>query len=201
MSRSDPSPGDKRIFINAFDMFTPSHLSFGQWRRPEDKSSTKRRDLSYWTNLAQILERGNITTLVIADTYGQHDVYKSSAEPTIRTSCQYPMGDPGAVSISSSLMNTSSQQPIIEANVTKPVTAMAAVTKNLGFVITTSTSYESPFVVAKRFSTLDHLTKGRFGWNIVTSFKESAAKAVGLPLVDHDRRYQIADEYVELLYK
>lgn len=83
----------------------------------------------------------------------------------------------------------------------KPVTAMATVTKNLGFVITTSTSYESPFVIAKRFSTLDHLTKGRFGWNIVTSFKESAAKAIGLPLVEHDRRYEIADEYVELLYK
>lgn len=55
---------------------------------------------------------------------------------------------------------------------------MAAVTKKLGFIVTTSTSYEAPFVVAKRFSTLDHLTKGRFGWNIVTSFKESAAKAV-----------------------
>lgn len=55
---------------------------------------------------------------------------------------------------------------------------MAAVTKNLGFIVTTSTSYEAPFVIAKRFSTLDHLTKGRFGWNIVTSFKESAAKAV-----------------------
>lgn len=57
---------------------------------------------------------------------------------------------------------------------------MAAVTKNLGFAITTSTSYEAPYVVARRFSTLDHLTNGRFGWNIVTSFKESAAKAVGL---------------------
>lgn len=78
---------------------------------------------------------------------------------------------------------------------------MAAVTKNLGFIITTSTSYESPFVVAKRFSTLDHLTGGRFGWNIVTSFKESASKAVGLPHVEHDRRYEIADEYVQLLYK
>jgi alkanesulfonate monooxygenase SsuD/methylene tetrahydromethanopterin reductase-like flavin-dependent oxidoreductase (luciferase family) len=59
---------------------------------------------------------------------------------------------------------------------------MASVTKNLGFAITTSTSYEAPYVVAKRFSTLDHLTGGRFGWNIVTSWKESAAKAVSLNL-------------------
>lgn len=55
---------------------------------------------------------------------------------------------------------------------------MAAVTKRLGFAITTSTSYEQPYVVAKRFSTLDHLTNGRFGWNIVTSWKESASRAV-----------------------
>lgn len=79
-------------------MFTPNHLSFGQWRRKEDRSSTKRRDLSYWTNLAQILERGNITILIIADTYGQHDVYKGSAEPTVRRAVQYPMGDPAVVS-------------------------------------------------------------------------------------------------------
>ncbi|KAH8882136.1 putative dibenzothiophene desulfurization enzyme A, partial [Thozetella sp. PMI_491] len=159
-------------------MFTPSHLSFGQWRRPEDKASTKRRDISYWTNLAHILERGDITMLFLADTYGQHDVYRGSAETTIRTACQFPMGDPAA-----------------------PVTAMAAVTKNLGFAITTSTSYESPFVLAKRFSTLDHLTRGRFGWNIVTGFKPSAAKAVGLPYVEHDKRYEIANEYLEVLYK
>lgn len=88
----------RRIFINAFEMFTPNHLSFGQWRREEDRSSTKRRDLSYWTNLAQTLERGNVTALVIADTFGQHDVYKGSAEPTVRTAVQYPMGDPAVVS-------------------------------------------------------------------------------------------------------
>ncbi len=55
---------------------------------------------------------------------------------------------------------------------------MASVTKNLGFAVTTSTSYEAPYILAKRFSTLDHLTKGRFGWNIVTSWKTSATKAV-----------------------
>lgn len=168
----------KHILLNGFDMFTPSHLSFGQWRRPGDRSKDKRRDLSYWTDLAKILERGDITALFLADTYGQHDVFKGSAEPTVRTACQFPMGDPSI-----------------------PVTAMAAVTRNLSFAITTSTSYESPFVVAKRFSTLDHLTKGRFGWNIVTSFKQSGADSVGIPLVEHDKRYEIADDYLRCLYK
>lgn len=168
----------KEIILNGFDMFTPSHLSFGQWRRSEDRSKDKRRDLTYWTDLAKILERGDITALFLADTYGQHDVYKASAKPTLRTACQFPMGDPSI-----------------------PITAMAAVTSRLSFAITTSTSYESPFVVAKRFSTLDHLTKGRFGWNIVTSFKQSGADAVGLPLVEHDKRYEIADDYLRCLYK
>jgi hypothetical protein len=88
----------KRIFLNGFDMFTPSHLSFGQWRRSEDRSKDKRRDLTYWTDLAKILERGDINALFLADTYGQHDTFKESAEPTVRTACQYPMGDPAAVS-------------------------------------------------------------------------------------------------------
>ena len=88
----------KRIFLNAFDMFTVGHLSFGQWRRPGDRSIDKRRDLTYWTDLAQLLEKGDITALFLADTFGQFDVYKGSAEPCIRTGAQFPMGDPAAVS-------------------------------------------------------------------------------------------------------
>ena len=152
------TPGKKRILINGFDMFTPSHLSFGQWKRPEDRSKTKQSDLSYWTDLAKLLEKGDVTALFLADTYAQHDVYKGDDATAFstRVACQYPVGD-----------------PIV------PVSAMAAVTKRLGFAITNSTSYEAPFLLAKRMSTIDHLSGGRFGWNIVTSYKESAAKAVG----------------------
>lgn len=83
-----------------------------------------------------------------------------------------------------------------------PVTAMAAVTKNLAFGITASTSFETPFLLAKRFSTLDHLTDGRIGWNIVTSWKKSAFKAVGMDEpTGHDVRYEMADEYLNLMYK
>lgn len=79
---------------------------------------------------------------------------------------------------------------------------MAAVTKNLAFAITASTSFEPPFLLAKRFSTLDHLTGGRIGWNIVTSWKKGAFKAIGLEEPpDHDRRYAQADEYLRVLYK
>jgi alkanesulfonate monooxygenase SsuD/methylene tetrahydromethanopterin reductase-like flavin-dependent oxidoreductase (luciferase family) len=79
---------------------------------------------------------------------------------------------------------------------------MAAVTKNLGFGITASTSYERPFLLARRFSTLDHFTRGRIGWNIVTSWSKSSALAMGLTdIVPHDERYAAADELMDLLYK
>lgn len=79
---------------------------------------------------------------------------------------------------------------------------MAAVTKNLAFGITASTSFEPPFLLAKRFSTLDHLTNGRLGWNIVTSYKKAAFKAIGLDSpIEHDERYRQADEYLKVVYK
>lgn len=81
-------------------MFTVGHLSFGQWRNPADRSSTKRRDLSYWTNLAELLEKGDFNALFLADTYGQYDVYQGSANAGLRTGAQFPMGDPAVVSLS-----------------------------------------------------------------------------------------------------
>ncbi|KAG7101555.1 Dimethyl-sulfide monooxygenase like protein [Verticillium longisporum] len=83
----------------------------------------------------------------------------------------------------------------------KPISAMAAVTKNLSFAITASTSFEPPFLLAKRFSSLDHFTRGRIGWNIVTSWKKSAFKAIGIDSpTPHDERYEQADEYLRVLY-
>jgi alkanesulfonate monooxygenase SsuD/methylene tetrahydromethanopterin reductase-like flavin-dependent oxidoreductase (luciferase family) len=79
---------------------------------------------------------------------------------------------------------------------------MAAVTKNLCFGITASTTFEPPFLLAKRFSTLDHLTNGRIGWNIVTSWKKAAFKAIGLDApIEHDQRYEMAEEYLQVLFK
>jgi len=82
------------------------------------------------------------------------------------------------------------------------VSAMAAVTRHLGFGLTANLTYEAPYLFARRLSTLDHLTRGRVGWNIVTGYLDSAAKAMGLTQqVEHDRRYDQADEYLEVLYK
>ncbi|KAL7623942.1 hypothetical protein AAE478_005499 [Parahypoxylon ruwenzoriense] len=168
----------KRIFLNAFDMSTVGHLSPGQWKNPADKSATK-RSLEYWIELAKLLDRGGFNALFLADTYGGYDTYEGSLDNCIRRAAQWPMTDP-----------------------TIPITAMAAVTKNLSFAITASTSFEPPFLLAKRFSTLDHFTGGRFGWNIVTSWKKAAFKAIGLDSpIEHDERYRQADEYLRVLYK
>lgn len=153
-------------------------MSPGQWKNPKDRSTTKRR-LDYWIGLAKLLEKGEINALFLADTYGGYDTYNDSLDDCIRRAAQWPMTDPSI-----------------------PISAMAAVTKNLGFGITASTSFEPPFLLAKRFSTLDHLTEGRIAWNIVTSWKKAAFKAIGIDTpVEHDERYAQADEYMRVLYK
>jgi FMN-dependent oxidoreductase (nitrilotriacetate monooxygenase family) len=69
-------------------------------------------------------------------------------------------------------------------------------------VVTNSVLQHPPFTFARTASTLDHLTRGRFGWNIVTSFTESASRNVGLPAAtDHDARYRWADEFCTVVYK
>ncbi|KAJ5717060.1 Nitrilotriacetate monooxygenase component A/pristinamycin IIA synthase subunit A [Penicillium malachiteum] len=167
----------KRILLNAFDMSTVGHLSPGQWKNPKDRSATK-RELDYWIDLAKLLERGGINALFLADTTGAHDTYQGSADKCIRRAVQWPMTDPTIVSKS------------------------VCCDENLAFGITASMSFEQPFLLAKRFSTLDHLTNGRIGWNIVTSYKKAAFKAIGLESpIEHDERYRQADEYLRVLYK
>ena len=79
---------------------------------------------------------------------------------------------------------------------------MAAATKSIGFGVTVCTSYEQPYHLARRLSTLDHLTKGRLGWNIVTGYLDSAARNLGATEQPaHDARYAIAEEYIKVMYK
>ncbi|MFV5396943.1 LLM class flavin-dependent oxidoreductase [Acinetobacter baumannii] len=168
----------KRISFNAFEMNCIAHQSPGLWRHPQDRS-VEYKDLEYWTDLAQILERGFFDGIFIADVLGIYDVYHQSAKHALTGAVQVPVNDPLQI-----------------------VPAMAAVTKHLGFGVTTSISFEHPYPFARRISTLDHLTKGRVGWNIVTSYLESGSKNLGLKTqVNHDNRYDIADEYLEVLYK
>ena len=82
----------------------------------------------------------------LADVIGAYDGFRDGVDTALREAVQIPSNDPLLV-----------------------IPAMAAVTQHLGFGVTFSTTYEPPFAWARRISTLDHLTKGRVGWNIVTS--------------------------------
>jgi FMN-dependent oxidoreductase (nitrilotriacetate monooxygenase family) len=166
------------IRLNAFDMNCVAHQSPGLWRHPDDHAWDYKK-LSYWTDLAQLLERGRFDGLFIADVLGIYDVYGGNRDATIRHATQVPVNDPAML-----------------------VSAMAAVTEGLGFGLTASISFEHPYPFARRMSTLDHLTDGRVGWNVVTSYLKSGAENMGeSDQLNHDNRYDVADEYLEVCYK
>jgi long-chain alkane monooxygenase len=168
----------KQIGFNLFEMNTVGHISHGLWVHP---ANTRHRfnDLDFWIEEAKLLEAGLFDAVFLADVIGAYDGYRGGPETAIREGVQIPSNDPLLV-----------------------IPAMAAVTRHLAFAATFSTTYEPPFAFARRASTLDHLTKGRFGWNIVTSYLPNAARNFGLAdEVGHDDRYEIADEYLQVLYK
>ncbi|MEZ0164967.1 LLM class flavin-dependent oxidoreductase [Kineococcus sp. LSe6-4] len=168
----------KPLRLNAFAMACVGHQAAGLWTRAEDRSADY-RTLRHWTDLARLLERGGFDALFLADVLGTYDVHGGSRDAAVRAAAQVPVNDPlGAVS------------------------AMAAVTENLGFGLTVTTTYEQPYSLARRLTTLDHLTQGRVAWNVVTGYLDSAARNLGFTAqVAHDERYDVAEEYLEVCYK
>jgi len=168
----------KEIRLNAFAMNCVAHQSPGLWTHPRDRTSDYHR-LPYWLDLARTLERGRFDGLFLADVLGVYDVFGGSPDAALRNAAQVPVNDPLLL-----------------------IPAMAAVTQNLGFGVTSNLSYEPPYPFARRISTLDHLTEGRIGWNIVTGYLDSAARGMGKDRqTAHDDRYDVADEYMEVVYK
>lgn len=176
MSSSLPAP--KRLLVNAFNMNCVGHIHHGLWTHPRDRS-TEYNTLGHWTDIARLLERGLFDGLFIADIVGSYDVYQGGLDLTLQEAIQLPANDPWML-----------------------VSAMAAVTQHLGFGLTASTSTETPFTFARKASTLDQLTQGRLGWNIVTGYIDSGARALGHErLVAHDLRYDQADDFLALCYR
>ncbi|MBO9101446.1 MULTISPECIES: LLM class flavin-dependent oxidoreductase [Rhizobium] len=168
----------REIRLNAFDMNCVGHQSPGLWTHPRDQS-WKYKDLDYWVHLAKTLERGKFDGLFIADVLGVYDVLNGNVDAALRHSAQVPVNDPLQL-----------------------IPTMAHATEHLGFGLTASLSFEHPYTFARRISTLDHLTKGRVGWNIVTSYLNSGALNIGQQAQSkHDDRYDLAEEYLEVCYK
>jgi len=168
----------KRIILNAFHMNCVVHQSPGLWTEPGDKMESY-TDLATWIELAKLLERGFFDALFLADVVGVYDVFRGNREAAVANAAQIPVNDPILL-----------------------IPAMAAATQHLGFAWTSSVLQNHPFAFARTVSTLDHLTRGRLAWNIVTSYLESGARSFGRPgLPLHDERYEIAEEYVDICYR
>lgn len=168
----------KEMLLCAFDMNCVGHQSQGLWRHPRDHSS-EFNTMKYWQDLARTLERGLFDGIFLADVTGVYDVFGGSPDAALRAATQVPANDPFTL-----------------------VPVMASVTENLCFGVTGSIPYEPPVSFARKISSLDHLTNGRIGWNVVTGYLDSAAKGVGeKKQTAHDTRYDIAAEYMQIVYR
>lgn len=170
----------KQIVLNAFLMFTPSHLNFGLCNHPDHVDFARNfAKKEPWIQLAKKLEAAKFHAVFIADHPGVCDMYNGGNVSTaFERKVQLPCHDPMLL-----------------------VPVLASVTQHLNFGVTVSTSYTPAEMLASQFSSLDHLTGGRIGWNIVTSNSDSAARNYNLDKQeDHDRRYNKADEYMDELY-
>ena len=169
----------KQIRLNAFDMNYVGYQSPGVWTHPRDRSD-RYNTLDYWVELAKLLERGNSTRCSWPMCSASTTCTADRPTRRSRTRCRCPVNDPLLL-----------------------IPAIAYVTRNLGFGVTCAVSYEHSYTLARRFSTLDHLTGGRLGWNVVTGYLNSGAEGIRLARQpEHDTRYEIAEEeYMQIVYK
>ncbi|MDP3135299.1 MAG: NtaA/DmoA family FMN-dependent monooxygenase [Burkholderiaceae bacterium] len=155
-----------------------THTLMG-WADPIDQQLDGLEDYAYWQKLAQTLERGCFDGAFFADSPATHGVYKDSVKPSVEYGVIWPNHDP---------------MPL--------VAVMSAVTKHLGLCVTLSTNGTSPYLATRRLSTLNYLSKGRIGWNIVSGFSKAEHLAAGLgKQIEHDERYDMADEFMEICYQ
>jgi long-chain alkane monooxygenase len=166
------------LHFAAFVMNTPSHITHGLWRDPAGEQ-IRYNDLDLWVSLAKRLEQGGFDAIFFADVVGLYGDYRGGWDFHAELGLQIPSNDPLVI-----------------------LSALASHTEHLGLAFTAAPIQEPPFNFARRVSTLDHASKGRIAWNIVTNALPNGARNFGLDdLTEHDERYRWADEYLDVLYK
>jgi FMN-dependent oxidoreductase (nitrilotriacetate monooxygenase family) len=132
---------------------------------------------AFYVEMARALERACFDYIILEDTCMVADAYGGSMEGSLKNAIFAPKHDPVPLA-----------------------TLIAASTSRLGVVATMSTSFYPPFLLARLSATIDHIARGRFGWNIVSSAEDRAAQNFGLDkMAEHDERYDMADEYFDLV--
>lgn len=153
---------------------TPTWHNNGSWRHYES-DGIHALDPARYENIGRILERGKFDGIFFVDLLLVMDHHAGSFSANLR--------EPG---------QTWLLEPI------QILSAMARVTKHLGLAATMSTSFYHPYHIARAFATLDHISGGRAGWNVVTSTNDREAQNFGIDkLMDKAQRYDYADEVLE----
>jgi FMN-dependent oxidoreductase (nitrilotriacetate monooxygenase family) len=167
------------IIFGAFQTMNPNGTVGVSWRHP-DNTSLEFLTIDYWTRMAKQLEAGGFDFLFFADSFGYPtDTAGETLPQSLIDATNIPLADPITL-----------------------VGAIAAATTSLGIVVTSSTQVERAPAVARRYGTLDHLTNGRVGWNIVTGAAQAASAALfGEEMMAHDQRYAQAEDHVSIALK
>jgi len=168
----------KKLRFGLFENAQTNDSGTSTWRHP-DSERHNFDTLDYWLKIARLCEDAKFDFLFLADAWGWADVNGKRPPICDTEALDLPRLDPFIVGA-----------------------ALIAATEKLGIVMTGSTLLEHPYAFARRMQSLDHLSKGRVGWNVVTTgTAETAVAAFGVPMVPHDQRYDMADDFLALTYK
>jgi FMN-dependent oxidoreductase (nitrilotriacetate monooxygenase family) len=163
------SSNKRQLALNVFFMRFGHHPA--AWRH-RSSSGSGRPDLDYWLRMAKLAEHAKFDTFFLADFIGRS----------------------GENIAQSSHAGISFQfEPFTL------LSAIAAHTQHIGLVATVNTNFSEPYNVARQFASLDHISNGRAGWNVVSSFSPDTGKNFGSKETpSHDQRYERAAEFLEL---
>lgn len=166
----------KRMRLCAF-WFPPGSHPAG-WRMPDAVSGTE-SSFAAFVHIAQLAERAKMDAIFFADSV------------TVQPVDLIAKGDPKAGFVHRGAAG-------LEPMTLLP--ALAAVTSRIGLIATGTTTYNHPYHIARRFATLDQISGGRGGWNLVTSQAESEAQNFGFDRhMEHDDRYERASEFFDVV--
>ncbi|HWI21053.1 MAG TPA: NtaA/DmoA family FMN-dependent monooxygenase [Baekduia sp.] len=172
--RKTSTNGSRPFVLGTLESFTvPAWLATQDRLHGEDWSSGR-----YFVEKAKRLEAAKLDFMFFLDTLAVRRRSDGSLAGALAHAATAPQHDP---------------LPLISM--------LAGSTEHIGLIATASTTFYNPYQLARTFSTIDSLSGGRAGWNIVTSYEQGEALNFGIELPDHDERYDRADEYLELVQK